>query len=189
MYIWLKSSRMKIYTKKGDKGQTSLFGGNKISKDHLRVEAYGTIDEFNSFLGLLLAKLPDEIDLPELKKAQHILFNIGSNLANDTTNFKSPELKDEQIEELEIAIDNMQATLTELRNFILPGGSELVSLCHICRTICRRAERRVVSVAAVIELDAILIKYLNRLSDYLFVLGRYTGMRTDSPEVHWDPSV
>lgn len=180
---------MKIYTKQGDKGNTSLFGGKKIPKDHLRVEAYGTIDEFNAFIGLLLSRLPVDLMQTELINCQHILYNIGSNLANDTDKYKSPEITEDHIEKLEIAMDHMQSSLTELKNFILPGGTELVSLCHVCRTICRRAERRVVSVAAEFEINPNLVKYLNRLSDYLFVFARFITVKTGSSEIHWDPKV
>jgi len=177
---------MKIYTKKGDKGKTSLFGGNKISKDDMRVEAYGTVDELNAYIGLLISKLSESLIHDELIKSQHILFNIGSHLANDTQKFESPKLYENDVHDLEIQIDNMQATLPELKRFILPGGNEQVSVCHICRTVCRRAERRVVSISEDIVIDPVILVYLNRLSDYLFVLSRKISLLMGADEIFWD---
>ena len=180
---------MKIYTKKGDAGKTSLFGGNKILKDDLRVEAYGTVDELNAHIGLLISKLPETLIHDELIKSQHILFNIGSHLANDTQKFASPELFEKDVHDLEIQIDNMQATLPELRQFILPGGNEQIAVCHICRTVCRRGERRVVTISQDIELNPIILIYLNRLSDYLFVLSRMITLTMGASEIFWDSKV
>ena len=177
---------MKIYTKKGDLGQTSLFGGTKLPKSHIRINAYGTIDELNSWLGLIR----DQIELKEVRQELHDiqnnLFDIGSSLASDPDkNPISSKLKDEDIVRLESAIDKMTSDLPPLKNFILPGGHTLVSQTHICRTVCRRAERMVVDLSLTSNVEAMIIKYLNRLSDYLFVLCRTLSNHLDVEEVKW----
>ncbi|TZF84769.1 cob(I)yrinic acid a,c-diamide adenosyltransferase [Pedobacter sp. BS3] len=165
---------MKIYTKTGDKGETSLIGGVRVPKYHLRIECYGTVDELNSCIGLI-RDLGVEADQDAvLRQVQDRLFVIGSLLASDPerSKMKVPDLNNEDIALLETEIDNMNAVLPELRHFILPGGSVIVSHCHIARCVCRRAERLVVHLAEESFVDQQVIIYLNRLSDYLFVLAR-----------------
>ena len=178
----------KIYTKTGDKGETGLFGGKRLPKSHLRIEAYGTVDELNSFLGLLKDSITNEETGPLIKDIQDNLFTIGSRLASDPDKeMKVPEIKEEAITVLEQAIDEMEKTLPALKNFILPGGHTTVSFCHIARCVCRRAERRVVALSLESEVEPIIIHYLNRLSDFLFVLGRKIGQDLNAPEIPWTP--
>jgi cob(I)alamin adenosyltransferase len=166
--------KRKIYTKTGDKGMTSLLGGTRVKKYHKRVEAYGTVDELNSYIGLIrdqkIALHYKEI----LSEIQNRLFIIESLLATESKEKtkRLPSIKPKNILLLEKEIDKMNETLSELRSFILPGGHTIVSFCHIARCVCRRAERLVTHLAEAVELDELLIKYLNRLSDYLFVLAR-----------------
>ncbi len=179
---------MKIYTKTGDKGTTSLFGGKRVSKKDIQIEAYGTVDELNSFIGLLIAK----ITLPEaenaLKATQAILFDIGSHLASDgTADSFLPELPENSSALLEQEMDRYEKELPALKSFILPGGNETISLAHVCRTICRRAERRVVSLAAEVTVNPTIVIYLNRLSDYFFVLARMIAAEAGVDEVKWNP--
>ena len=178
----------KIYTKTGDAGETSLFGGARVPKSHLRVEAYGTVDELNSYIGLLR----DLIETPQyktvLKEVQDRLFTVGSVLASDPAKqMMTPDLKNEDIQLLENQIDEMENTLAPLKNFILPGGHQTVSFCNVARTVCRRAERLVVALDSIEKIDPLSIKYLNRLSDYLFVLGRKVGKDLGAEEVIWKP--
>ena len=179
----------KIYTKGGDKGETSLLGGTRVSKGHKRVEAYGTIDELNSFLGLLR-------DHPIGEHYQQVLLRIQENLFiaealvaadPDLKHNSLPDLKEEEILFLETEIDEMNISLKEISHFILPGGYAPSSLCHIARTICRRAERAVIRLSKTHPADEIIIKYLNRLSDYLFVLARKTGKDAGANETLWIP--
>lgn len=177
---------MKIYTKTGDEGLTSLFGGARISKDDIRIEAYGTVDELNSFTGNLYDKLNIEPVKEILFIIQNKLFNIGSVLATDPNkDFNLPSVNSSDIEKLETQIDEMEKDLEPLRNFILPSGHSVISSTHICRTICRRAERRVVTLSKNAEVDAAIIIYLNRLSDYFFVLARYLAVKYNAPEIIW----
>ncbi len=179
----------KIYTKTGDQGETSLFGGKRLPKNHWRIEAYGTVDELNSFLGLLRDTIEPDGVKELLGVVQNQLFNIGSNLAMDPDkSFDLPQVEDLHITQLEKAIDQMNSELPELKNFILPGGHPVVSYCHIARCVCRRAERRLVAVSLEEKVDPIMIKYLNRLSDYLFVLARKLGKDVGAAEVIWKPS-
>ncbi len=179
---------MKIYTKTGDTGETSLFGGKRVPKDHLRIEAYGTIDELNSFLGVLFDSLEDDTQKSQINAIQSNLFTIGSILANEgkTSEF-IPDLNDSSIAILENAMDNMDEQLAALTNFILPGGHTVVSFCHIARCVCRRAERRLVELDHLELVDPKLIKYLNRLSDYLFVLSRKIAKDFNVKELIWKP--
>lgn len=177
---------MKIYTKTGDEGFTSLFGGARLSKDDMRIEAYGTVDELNAFTG----NLYDKIDFAEVKETlfiiQNKLFNIGSVLASDPDkDFNLQGVKVSDTEHLEAQIDIMESELQPLKNFILPSGHEIVSSAHICRTICRRAERRVVALSKNADIDANLIVFLNRLSDYFFVLARYLTLKCNATEIIW----
>jgi cob(I)alamin adenosyltransferase len=180
---------MKIYTKTGDSGTTSLFGGKRVSKAHLRIEAYGTVDEFNSFIGLLRDQEINQKRSGFLKVIQDRLFTIGATLASEPgkENLNRPDLHLEDLETLEKEIDLMEENLPTLRNFILPGGHQSVSFCHLARTVCRRAERCVIALMELEPIDEILIKYLNRLSDYLFVLGRLMAQELGIEEVTWKP--
>lgn len=177
---------MKIYTKTGDKGKTSLFGNARVDKDDIRIEAYGTVDELNTFIGLLIEKIGIESFQNDLRVVQSKLFDIGSNLAADPNfDYKLPEIKSSDSLFLEQSIDKMNASLEALKTFILPGGSEANAIAHICRTVCRRSERRVVSLSKVADVEAEIIIYLNRLSDYFFVLSRYLLKQTGASEIPW----
>lgn len=183
----------KIYTKTGDKGTTSLIGGTKVSKSHLRIEAYGTVDELNSYIGLCRDLIQDESSRNILKEIQDRLFTIGSSLACDPEKepkMKIPELKEDDIVLLEKEMDQMNETIPPMKNFILPGGHITVSHLHIARCICRRAERCCVKLEAnKEEIELVVIKYLNRLSDYLFVLSRYIAHQLKAEEITWKPRV
>lgn len=181
---------MKIYTKKGDLGETSLLGGQRVPKHHLRIEAYGTVDELNSFLGVLRDQ--DEMDEQVIKDIiyiQETLFTIGSHLALEPgkDKIKLPEITESHIEMLENRIDNMNETLPEMRNFVLPGGHQAISICHVARCVCRRAERNVVHLAEFSRVEKEVISYLNRLSDYLFVLSRKLSSDFNIIETPWKP--
>ena len=182
---------MKIYTKTGDKGTTSLIGGTKVSKAHVRIEAYGTVDELNSYIGLCKDLLSNNDSNAVLQEVQDRLFTIGAALACDPekeTKLKIPDLKEEDITLLEQEIDKMNEQLAPMKSFILPGGHPIISHIHISRCICRRAERCCVRLEAEQnEVEPIIIKYLNRLSDYLFVLARYTAHQLKAEEIPWKP--
>lgn len=176
----------KIYTKTGDKGTTSLFGGEKVSKAHMRIEAYGTIDELNSYLGLVAAEIPDERCKSFLISIQHQLFSVGATLATTSkTKLSVPSVQDVHVKMLEDEIDFMENNLEPLKNFILPGGSVLVANCHISRCICRRAERCMVQLNENEPINKTLLTYINRLSDFLFVLARYAGKLQNVNETIW----
>ena len=180
---------MKIYTKTGDKGTTALLGGARVSKAHQRLEAYGTVDELNSYMGLLRDQEVNQSRRNLLKTIQDNLFVLGSNLATVPGKElqKVPVLVQEDVEALEQAIDLMEQELPPLKNFILPGGHQSVSFCHIARTVCRRAERNTVLLAEGEEVPEIVIVYLNRLSDFLFVLARKMSQELKAEEVNWQP--
>ena len=184
---------LKIYTKTGDKGTTSLIGGTKVSKSHLRIESYGTVDELNSHIGLLSDQLTDEHSIMILKEIQDRLFTIGSSLACDPEReplMKIPDLKEADVNLLEKEMDRMNEVLPPMKNFILPGGHVAVSQAHICRCVCRRAERLCVNLHEHDSfVDPLVVKYLNRLSDYFFVLSRYTGHLLNVAEVTWRPRI
>ncbi|MFC4873779.1 cob(I)yrinic acid a,c-diamide adenosyltransferase [Negadavirga shengliensis] len=182
---------MKIYTKTGDRGETSLLGGKRVAKSHIRIEAYGTIDELNAFMGLLRDQ---EVNLRRadfIKTIQDRLFTIGATLANDPekTKVKRPSLLKEDVEYLEKAIDEMEGGLQPLQHFLLPGGHASVSYTHIARTVCRRAERCVVALMDTSPVESLVLEFLNRLSDYLFVLGRQIAKELEIKEVTWEPRV
>ncbi len=176
----------KIYTKTGDGGETSLFGGKRLPKHHLRIESYGTVDELNSHLGLVRDQLTDDPLRAQLIEIQNRLFTIGANLASDPSKeMSTPDLTEADIELLEQWMDEMDEELPALKNFILPGGHVAVSSCHVARCVCRRAERLVVALSNDESVDLILIKYLNRLSDYLFILSRMIGHILEVGEIKW----
>lgn len=181
---------MKIYTKSGDKGSTSLVSGRRVSKDEILLEAYGTVDELNSFVGLLCAEdLAKEL-LDQLITVQNHLFNIGSLLAKDGYEMDDyPSINEEHISHLESWIDKMDESLQPLSTFILPSGSRAIALSHVCRTICRRAERRVVGTDDFIESRDLLVRYLNRLSDYFFTCSRYISHCDQVDEVSWSKNI
>ena len=183
----------KIYTKTGDKGSTSLIGGTKVPKSDIRIETYGTVDELNSWIGLIYDQLADETIQPELREIQDRLFTIGSSLATDAEKepkMKLPDLHSGDIEFLEKKIDDMTALLPVMKSFILPGGHPTVSSIHIARCVCRRAERLAVGMQQhELFIDEKLIQYLNRLSDYLFTLARFAGHKLGAPEIAWKPRI
>ncbi len=180
---------MKIYTKTGDKGQTSLIGGTRVPKHHERIEAYGTVDELNAFIGLLRDHLEAEDDNRKyLLSIQEKLFRVEAHLAEDPAGVKTrmmPELDEEDILFLEQQMDTINAQLPELNHFILPGGHKVVSYCHIARTVCRRAERICTRLSAAHQVDELDLRYLNRLSDYFFMLGRYYTHHYKAEEILW----
>ena len=177
----------KIYTKTGDSGKTSLLGGTRVSKYHLRIEAYGTVDELNACLGMLGAEKVLTALFPLIHEVQSTLFTLGSILANDPekSHFQLPPIKLESIEKLEASIDELNAQLAPLKNFILPGGHSANAWAHMGRTICRRAERRVVELSEQSELDPLILQYLNRLSDWLFIVARYATLQSGTEEIVW----
>ena len=187
---------MKIYTKTGDKGETSLYGGTRVSKAAARVESYGTLDELNAFIGLAKAEISDEKVLNQLQKIQFDLFTVGSEAATPTdkmflANGKSRLdllISEEEISELEHWMDDLDAELEPLQFFILPSGGKAAASVHVCRTVCRRAERAMVYLNETEEVRPELIKYLNRLSDYLFILARYISKISGEKEEYWNPS-
>lgn len=177
----------KIYTKSGDKGQTSLIGGKRVPKYHLRIEAYGTIDELNSFVGLLRDQDIHNHYKSVLLEIQNKLFIAESLLARDeeAPHIKLPCLTEEDVTMLEREIDEMNLYLPELQNFILPGGHPSVSYAHVARCICRRAERIVISLSEQMQVPEIIVKYINRLSDYFFVLARKLAVDNDVADILW----
>lgn len=177
----------RIYTKTGDKGETALFGGRRVAKSHLRVDAYGTVDELNSFIGLLRDAVTDHHIQTMLETVQHRLFTVGAHLASDPDKkLPTPDLLPEDFSLLENDMDAMDAVLPPLRHFILPGGHTTVSFCHVCRTVCRRAERLVVALEQSGEpVDAVVLQYLNRLSDWFFMLARKLAQELSAEEVIW----
>ena len=182
---------MKIYTKTGDKGETSLIGGTRVPKHHMRIEAYGTIDELNSWIGLIRDQQINDHSVKDLLEIQDRLFTLGSLLAADPekSRMKLPEIKNEDITFLEKQIDMMNEAIPELKSFILPGGHTTVSYCHIARCVCRRSERLVVQLNEVSPVDGKIIIYINRLSDYLFTLARFLGHEMHVEETPWNPRV
>ena len=178
---------MKIYTKTGDNGTTALYGGKRLSKGDLKIEAYGTVDELNSFIGLTATFLEEKEYHDLLIDIQSRLFDIGTHLTAETgkKNLILPEISETKITLLEEYIDKMNEQLPELKFFILPGGNQAAATAHIARTVCRRAERCVVRLAEHDEVQPILIQYLNRLSDFLFVLARKFANDANEPEIIW----
>ncbi len=177
----------KVYTKTGDKGHTSLIGGTRLPKHHIRIEAYGTVDELNSWIGLLRDQPIDERSIKTLLEVQDRLFTIGSLLAADPekNKMKLPVIKEEDVVLLEKEIDAMEETLAPMKSFVLPGGHTTVSYCHLARCVCRRAERAVLRLAENEKVEELTYKYLNRLSDYLFVLSRKLSQDLKAVESPW----
>ncbi|MHB9039809.1 MAG: cob(I)yrinic acid a,c-diamide adenosyltransferase [Melioribacteraceae bacterium] len=180
---------MKIYTKTGDKGETSLFGGKRVWKDDLRIQAYGTTDELNAVLGIAVAELSD-VELKDvISGIQNDLFTVGSDLASpiekENKNFVIPRIDSQFITRLELLIDKFDSQLPALKNFILPGGSKVSAILHHARTVCRRAEREVVALSRIEGINDQIEVYLNRLSDLLFVLARFENFSSKHPDIEW----
>jgi len=179
----------KIYTKTGDQGQTSLIGGTRVPKHHIRIESYGTVDELNSWIGMLRDQTTDENTLSLLIEIQDRLFTIGSLLAADPEKNKMelPQIAESDIAVLERAIDTINEEVPTMKSFVLPGGHPAVSHCHVARCVCRRAERNVIHLTETAPVDPLIVKYLNRLSDYLFMLSRQFSHRLNVTETPWKP--
>lgn len=178
-----------IYTGTGDKGTTSLVGGQRVSKASERIESYGTIDELNSFIGLLMTAMEEGPDTEFLSFVQHKLFNIGSYLATDqeTTEIQVPSrVSEESVERMEREIDRIDGELPKMKAFILPGGCRSAALAHVCRTVCRRAEREIYRLTETAPVEDLVLKFINRLSDYLFVLARKECIQHNGKEIIWD---
>jgi cob(I)alamin adenosyltransferase len=182
---------MKIYTKKGDEGKTGLIGGTRVTKNAIRIDAYGTVDELNSYIGVVRDYHIDEIYKKQLIEIQDRLFTIGSSLASDPekSNMKIPDLNESDIAFLEQCMDEMDSQLPEMRYFVLPGGNHAVSFCHVARCVCRRAERLIVELKQNEFVAPLVLPYMNRLSDYLFVLSRKIAMDLNADEQPWHPRV
>ncbi len=179
---------MKIYTKKGDTGETSLFGGERVLKNALRIDAYGTVDELNSTLGFALTQDCSDYTRDKLNTVQNQLFVLGADLATPfSKEVRIDRIQEEAVSYLELAIDEMEEKLPELRSFILPGGTPCGASLHLARTICRRAERLTVECSQNEEISDVAISYLNRLSDFLFVLARFENHESGKPETPWIP--
>jgi cob(I)alamin adenosyltransferase len=180
---------VKIYTKTGDKGTTALFGGKRVSKADLRIETYGTVDELNSYIGLVRDQEINKKRKDVLVEIQDRLFTIGSILATEpgNTKVKVPSLSESDVHFLENEIDAMESQLPPMKSFVLPGGHQSVSFCHVARTVCRRAERLVIALDAQEKTEALIVQYLNRLSDYLFVLSRKMTHELGAEETPWKP--
>lgn len=180
----------KIYTKTGDTGTSGLIGGTRVPKDDIRLEAYGSLDELGAFISVLLTGNPEPRDREFIQKIQHHLFGMAAYLATDqsSTELKVPKpVTGEMLQCIESEIDAISVALPEIHRFIIPGGNSTSAFCHVCRTICRRAERCVVKVSGEFTVDPDIIRYLNRLSDYFFVLSRKCCLK-DGPEHFWDSS-
>lgn len=178
----------KVYTRTGDMGQTSIVGGIRMSKASQRLEAYGTVDELNSHLGLLASLLPKGKDRDMIIRIQSVLFNVCTNLATDqsqTPLYDSAKLPEGEIELLEQEVDRMMKELPEKQGFILPGGTHAAAQSHVCRTVCRRAERRIVALSEVAQITPETLQYVNRLSDYLFVLAKIINFNANVSEIVW----
>ena len=184
----------RVYTRQGDAGETSLAGGQRVAKDSPRIEAYGTVDELNSFVGLARATATDAPALADLSaillRVQHELFNLGSILATLPADVhpRQARITEAEISQLETEMDRMNAELPALRSFVLPGGSRLNAELHVCRTVCRRAERMVTALAREEQIPAEAVKYLNRLGDAFFVWSRWASQRMGVPETLWEPN-
>lgn len=179
---------MKIYTKTGDKGKTSLFGGKRVAKNDLRINAYGTVDELNSMLGIVLTEKVDSKTRDILSNLQQSLFIVGGELATpkDVKSSASQIISNEEIELLEKWIDELDSKLSPLKNFILPGGSKSASQLHFARTVCRRAERNIIEIEESENINENIVIYINRLSDLLFIIARFENHISSTPEIEWN---
>lgn len=180
-----------VYTKTGDRGTTGLIGGTRVSKTHIRLEAYGTVDELNANLGLLITYLNEEHDREFLLHVQNKLFAIGSHLATDQDKVRLNEVSiitPADVEQIEHEIDAADEILPPLSNFVLPGGAAGAAVCHICRTVCRRVERRILTLSESSTISPELLAYVNRLSDYLFILSRKINFNEGKEEIFWNNS-
>lgn len=178
----------KVYTRNGDKGMTDLVGGVRISKTDCRLEAYGTVDELSAHLGMLISMIDDEQERPLLLRIQNTLFNVCSHLATDqsqTPLYPSAKLPEGEVAVLEEAIDRINQLFPEFQGFVLPGGTTVAAQAHVCRTVCRRAERRILSLAEVATVGPEIVQYVNRLSDYLFVLAKKINFNAGQSEILW----
>lgn len=178
----------KVYTKTGDQGETSIIGGKRVRKSCERLEAYGTVDELSAHLGLLASMLPEGGDKDMIIRIQNNLFSVCSNLATDqsqTPLYDSAKLADGEIEFLEVEIDKIMQLFTERQGFVLPGGAQAAAQAHVCRTVCRRAERRIVVLSEIAQVSPEILQYVNRLSDYLFVLAKKININTGVSEIIW----
>jgi ATP:cob(I)alamin adenosyltransferase len=178
-------AKSKIYTGQGDNGFTSLAGGKKIAKTSLRVDAYGTVDELNSFVALLLEEIDDREDRDFLSEIQNELFSVGSYLASEA-GFLSCTINADKIEKIESEMDEIDTLVPPIRAFILPGGCKENALAHVCRTVCRRAERCIYKLRETEEVDELLLKYVNRLSDYFFLFARKQNFLKNIDEIIWE---
>jgi len=178
---------VKIYTRSGDEGKTALFGGRRVGKDSARIEAYGTVDELNAFLGYACSRAENDEIRSHLTDIQHELFLLGSDLATpiDSKNVNVTRIDESNVQRLEALIDALEAQLQPIRYFILPGGTETASRLHVCRTVSRRTERCIVQLSTIEEINELDIKYINRLSDLLFVLARYANHIAGQQDVRW----
>ena len=176
------SSRVKIYTRTGDRGETSLYGGKRVLKDSLRVDAYGTVDELNSVLGMVIAFCDDKVIKEFLSSVQRDLFVIGASLAGAKQDF---EVLEKRVDSFEKLIDSLDRDLSELRNFILPGGGKDAALAHFARSVCRRVERSLVALSKEEDVDSEVLVYFNRLSDVLFMLGRWLNWKQGLEDIVW----
>lgn len=180
---------MKLYTKTGDEGKTGLIGGTRVSKNDVRLEAYGTVDELNSFIGMLTTYTLKESDREFLRVIQNLLFTVGSHLATDTSKValnQASILSQVSITSVEKEIDRLDALLPALSSFVLPGGSQAGAMCHICRTVTRRAERRLLAMNEYYQIDNQILIFINRLSDYFFALSRYLTIEISGKEIYWN---
>ncbi len=181
---------VKIYTKTGDDGTTSLFGGKRVGKDDLRIDTYGTVDELNSFIGVLHSSIAQQETKLFLLNVQSRLFTVGSNLASDPDKeMITPDLTEIDILVIESEIDRMDNFLAPLTQFIMPSGSASISNAHVCRTVCRRAERLTIALSRTSVVELLIIQYINRLSDYFFVLARYLAYEQGVAEIPWQPKL
>lgn len=177
-----------VYTKTGDSGKTSLVGGTRVPKTHMRLEAYGTVDELNSFVGSLIMEVKDETLLQHLAFIQHKLFSVGGYLASEEDVSKNiPSITESDIIRLEGEMDRLDDLIPKVNQFVLPGGSEAAARAHICRTVCRRAERRIYEVSTEYPIEKLILKFVNRLSDFFFVMARYECVK-NGKEIFWDKS-
>lgn len=179
---------MKVYTKTGDKGETSLFGGKRVLKSNVRIEAYGTSDELNAWIGLIRSQEIKEHHIKTLVEIQDRIFTLGAQLAADPDKpkLKLPKIEEADIVYLENEMDKMDAKLPPMTKFTMPGGNDVVSYCHIARTVCRRCERLIIELNQSTEVNELVVKYVNRLSDYLFVLSRMLTVELNAKEEFWE---